>query len=101
MASHGHHHATDSYQLDPAKWTTVRNVLAFVALLSWALLAFGYSTEHHRFFQSYLVALCFGPFIILGATFFVYVQYLTGSAWSVTVRRIMENLMVSIPDKSP
>jgi hypothetical protein len=97
MASHGHHHATDSYQLDPAKWTTVRNVLAFVALLSWALLAFGYSTEHHRFFQSYLVAFCFGTFIILGATFFVYVQYLTGSAWSVTVRRIMENIMVSIP----
>jgi hypothetical protein len=97
MASHGHHHATDSYQLEPAKWTTGRNVLAFIALVSWALLAFGYATEQQRFFQSYLIAFCFGTFIILGATFFVYVQYLTGSAWSVTVRRIMENIMVSIP----
>ncbi len=97
MASHGHHHEADSYQLDPAKWTTGRNVLAFVALVSWALLAFGYYNEQQRFFQSYLVAFCFGTFIILGATFFVYVQYLTGSAWSVTLRRIMENIMVSIP----
>ena len=25
------------------------------------------------------------------------VQFLTGSAWSVTVRRIMENIMVTLP----
>ena len=25
------------------------------------------------------------------------VQYLTGSAWSVTVRRIMENIMFTLP----
>ena len=30
----------------------------------------------------------------LGAFFFVMVQYLTGSAWSVTMRRIMENIMI-------
>ena len=33
----------------------------------------------------------------LGAFFFVMVQYLTGSAWSVTVRRIMENIMITLP----
>lgn len=97
--AHGHHdgHEADSYQLDPRKWATVRNVLAFVALVSWALLAFGYFYDHERFFQSYLVAFCTATFIILGATFFVYVQYLTGSAWSVPIRRILENIMVSIP----
>jgi hypothetical protein len=33
----------------------------------------------------------------LGAFFFVMVQFLTGSAWSVTVRRIMENIMITLP----
>ena len=33
----------------------------------------------------------------LGAFFFVMVQYLTGSAWSVTMRRIMENIMITLP----
>ena len=35
--------------------------------------------------------------IPFGATFFVMIQYLTGSAWSVPMRRIAENLMVTIP----
>ena len=33
----------------------------------------------------------------LGAFFFVMVQFLTGSAWSVTMRRIMENIMITLP----
>ncbi|MGC4055572.1 MAG: hypothetical protein QM757_42650 [Paludibaculum sp.] len=33
----------------------------------------------------------------MGALFFVMVQHLTGSAWSVTVRRLMENIMRTIP----
>src|SRR5262249_39716805 len=36
-------------------------------------------------------------FIGLGAFFFVMVQFLTGSAWSVTTRRIMENIMTTLP----
>jgi len=33
----------------------------------------------------------------LGAFFFVMVQFLSGSAWSVTMRRIMENIMITLP----
>ena len=45
----------------------------------------------------YLVAFAFTSAIGLGAFFFVMVQFLTGSAWSVTVRRIMENIMITLP----
>lgn len=96
MASHAHHH-TDSYQLPESKWRTGRNILLLVALLSWAALAAGYFTNPNRFFESYLFAFCFASFVLLGCMFFVFVQYLTGSAWSVSVRRFMENIMVSAP----
>ncbi len=44
-----------------------------------------------------MVAFAFTAATGLGAFFFVMVQYLTGSAWSVTVRRIMENIMITLP----
>ena len=94
MASHAQH---DNYQLSEAKWRYGRNALLMVALVSWALLAAGYFADATRFFESYLVAFCFAAFTLLGCMFFVFVQYLTGSAWSVTLRRFMENMMVSIP----
>ena len=49
------------------------------------------------FSGSYIVAFAFVAATGLGATFFVMVQFLTGSAWSVTVRRIMENIMITLP----
>jgi hypothetical protein len=96
MASHAQH-ATDSYQLPEAKWVKGRNVLLMIALVSWAALAAGYFTNPNRFFESYLVGFCFAAFTLLGCMFFVFVQYLTGSAWTASLRRIMENIMVSVP----
>jgi hypothetical protein len=96
MASHAHHEH-DNYYLDPAKWTTGRNVLVFAALVAWVALAVGYTLDHSRFFESYLLAFCFGTFVILAGMFFVFVQFLSGSAWSVSVRRFMENLIAAVP----
>jgi len=96
MASHAHH-ANDNYQLPESKWRTGRNALLLVALISWAALAAGYFTNPDRFFESYLVGFCFAAFTLLGCMFFVFVQYLTGSAWSVSLRRFMENIMISAP----
>jgi hypothetical protein len=86
-----------SYQMETARWTTGRNALTFVALAAVILCAFGYWQDPTRFFRSYMVAFAFTAATGLGATFFVMVQYLTGSAWSVTVRRIMENIMITLP----
>jgi hypothetical protein len=88
---------SDNYQLESARWSTGRNVLVLAALISVVACIAGYIQDPDRFFRSYLVAFTFTCALGLGAFFFVMVQFLTGSAWSVTVRRIMENLMITLP----
>ncbi|MCG3138024.1 MAG: hypothetical protein HJJLKODD_01880 [Phycisphaerae bacterium] len=43
-----------------------------------------------RFYHAYLVSFCFFLSLSLGALFFVILQYLTRSGWSVVVRRVAE-----------
>jgi hypothetical protein len=88
---------TDSYQLDASTWAKGRNTLALAALISVIACVAGYLNDPVRFHQSYIVAFTYVAAAGLGAFFFVMVQYLTGSAWSVTMRRIMENLMITLP----
>jgi hypothetical protein len=97
--AHGHDTPAvkDNFYLEPARWTQGRNALFFVALVGWLACLAGFMLDKTRFFQSYLVAFAFGTSIALAAFFFVCVQYLTGSAWSVTVRRSMENIMITLP----
>src|SRR5262245_14662676 len=88
---------TDSFYIDGRLWVLGRNAIVFVALISWIPAIAALFLEPDRFFQSYLVGFLFSVFIPLGAMFFVMVQYLTGSAWSVPMRRISENIMMTIP----
>ena len=99
MSDHQHSTATqvDNYQMDLSRWTAGRNTLVFAALIGILACIAGYISNPARFFQSYTVAFTFTTFIGIGAFFFVMVQYLTGSAWSVTMRRIMENIMYTLP----
>jgi hypothetical protein len=90
-------HAQDSYRIDPALWTRGRNAIAFVALISWIAAIAGFFLDPARFFQSYLVGFLFSIFIPLGGLFFLMVMFLTGSAWSVTMRRVVENMVVTLP----
>ena len=95
--SHRDWYRTASYQMESARWSTGRNVLVLAALISIVACIAGYIQDPDRFFRSYLVAFTFTCAIGLGAFFFVQVQFLSGSAWSVTMRRIMENLMITLP----
>jgi hypothetical protein len=95
--THSHAAHTDNYQLEISRWNSGRNVLVFAALLGIIGCIAGYVTNPARLFQSYMVAFAFTTLIGLGAFFFVMVQFLTGSAWSVTMRRIMENIMITLP----
>ena len=72
-------------------------MLFFAALVCIVGCVAGYLEDPERFFRSYLVAFAYTCAVGLGAFFFVMVQFLTGSAWSVTVRRIMENIMFTLP----
>jgi hypothetical protein len=97
--SHSHHHDAqpDSYIIPDAIWERGRNVIGAMFLLGWAAALAGYASNHDQFFQSYLVAFFFGFSITVGAALFTMIQHLTGSAWSVPVRRIMETIMMSYP----
>src|SRR5206468_1978717 len=89
------HHET--YYLEPSTWERGRNIIAFIGLVALAASGVGAFADPARFRQSWLVGFASAVTIVLGGMFFVMIQYLTGSAWSVTLRRIMENLMVTIP----
>jgi hypothetical protein len=88
---------TDNYQLDATRWTKGRNTLALAALISVIACVAGYINDPVQFHRSYIIAFAYVAAAGLGAFFFVMVQYLTGSAWSVTMRRIMENIMITLP----
>ena len=88
---------SDTYQLDASTWSKGRNTLALAALISVIACVAGYLNDPVRFHQSYIIAFSYVAATGLGAFFFVMVQYLTGSAWSVTMRRIMENIMITLP----
>jgi hypothetical protein len=88
---------TDNYQLDATRWAKGRNTLVLAALISVIACVAGYLNDPVRFHRSYIVAFAYVAAAGLGAFFFVMVQYLTGSAWSVTMRRIMENIMFTLP----
>lgn len=92
-----HEEAIDNYQMEPSRWSAGRNVLAFAALVGIIGCVAAYLQDPTRFFRSYMVAFAFVAATGLGAFFFVMVQFLSGSAWSVTVRRFMENIMFTLP----
>ncbi len=94
---HAPHPAADNYQLETSRWQSGRNALFLAAIISVALCALGYIQDPERFFRSYIVAFAFTSAIGLGSFFFVMAMYLSGSAASVTVRRLMENIMITLP----
>jgi hypothetical protein len=89
--------SAEQYQLETARWSKGRNALLLLALISIVACVAGYIQDPDRLFRSYLVAFAFVATAGLAAFFFVMVQFLSGSAWSVTSRRIMENIMITVP----
>ncbi len=85
------------YRLPKTSWTSGRNVMLFLALLGWVACAVGFAFNRAQFHVSYLIAFTYCIAILLGGMFFVMVQHLTGSAWSVTVRRLMEGIIFTMP----
>ena len=91
------HSIQDNYYLPETAWAKGRNAILAIMAIGWLLSLFGLFTDHKQFFFSYLTAFFYLLVITGGALFFVKVQYLSGSVWSVTVRRLMENISVGMP----
>jgi hypothetical protein len=88
----------EKWHIDDASWQKVRNVIMGVMLVGWVGCIAGFFLAPRQVaFPSYLLGFCYATLICLGALFFTQVMYLTGSAWSVTVRRFAEHLVAALP----
>ncbi len=87
-------HTTDTLQF-PADQNLKLPLFAvgIVALLASVV---GYFLDHEQFFFSYLTSFSFFSSIALTALFFVMLQHLTRSHWSVVLRRIPESISANL-----
>jgi hypothetical protein len=82
----------DNWQLEglTRKILRVGLIVGIGGFLASGTLGFFGAVGPGRILQSYLVSFCFYLSLALGALFFVLLQHLTGSTWSVVVRRLAE-----------
>jgi hypothetical protein len=85
-------------QLGPLGRTTVRIglVVGLAAMAIALLLAYSTDGGMAHLCQSYLTNFCYFLSLALGALFFVVLQHLTRSGWSVAVRRLAEGVAGSV-----
>ncbi len=87
----------EPYEVEAAPWARIRNLLVLAGVIGWGASAYGWLSDAYNFHGSYLVNYMFWLTIVWGAMFFVSVQHVTSAGWSVTVRRLMETIMVTLP----
>lgn len=85
-----------SYMLGERLFARGRNALLIIGAAAWAACAFGWATDRYNFLGAYLVHFLFFLTIGWGAMFFVMVQHATSAVWSVSVRRLMETIMITV-----
>lgn len=88
------HHTTDT--LDYPSDENIQKPLFAVGIVALIATGVGYFLDHDQFFFSYLTSFAFFSSIALSALFFVMLQHLTRSQWSVVLRRIPESISANI-----
>lgn len=78
-------------------WQKLPLVGAIIGVLGLGFSLIMAKDDSQRFFYAYLVAFVFFLSIALGGMFFAMIQHITRAGWSVTVRRLAENLMATLP----
>ena len=87
----------ETFELAPRQANGARTVFSVLAVAAGLLCLAGALNEPERFFGSYLVAFLFALSVALGALFWVMLHHLTGAAWSVVLRRVLEHLTRTLP----
>ena len=81
----------------PAALGRVRNIALLVGVVFTALLAFGAIVDREQFFHAYLVGFSFWAGVTLGSLALLMLQHLTGGAWGVVIRRVLEASTRTLP----
>src|SRR2546421_3228049 len=81
----------------PDDLNRVRNVALGVGVVLTALMLIGAFVDRNRFFHGYLVGFIFWIGITLGSLALLCLQHLTGGAWGLVIRRVLEASTRTLP----
>jgi hypothetical protein len=87
----------ESVTLPAARTNAVALVLFAFATVLGAVSGSAWSADPRRFAFSYLVALVFVTSVSVGTLAWLLILHLTGAVWSVSLRRLLENLTRPLP----
>src|SRR5437867_4574526 len=81
----------------PAELSRVSMRALIVGVVLTVLLAIGAAIDRPQFFHAYLVGFIFWIGITLGSLALLMLQHLTGGAWGVIIRRVLEAATRTLP----
>ncbi|MEM6289653.1 MAG: quinol:cytochrome C oxidoreductase [Myxococcota bacterium] len=102
MSDHGHDHGPvvrhEQVNIsDSSMWKKLPMIAGAIGLIG-LVGAFAMKGDHgHEFYFSYLTAAMFWLALGLGGLFFVLIQHAARAGWSIVVRRIAENMALTLP----
>jgi hypothetical protein len=83
--------------IPPPEIARVRMLALAVGALFFALLIFGLLVDRAQFFHAYLVGFIFWIGITVGSLALLMLQHLTGGAWGLIIRRVLEAATRTLP----
>src|SRR2546427_12975304 len=81
----------------PAELSRVRSSALIAGVVLSALLIIGAFVDRAQFFHAYLVGFIFWMGIALGSLALLMLQHLTGGAWGLVIRRVLEASTRTLP----
>src|SRR5260221_5929795 len=81
----------------PPELKRVSTMALAVGALLFALFGFGLLIDRAQFFHAYLVGFIFWIGITIGSLALLLLQHLTGGAWGVVIRRVLEASTRTLP----
>ncbi len=91
-----HHHTTLTDRLTFPEENKIATAFFGAGFAGIALSLIGLFVNTEQFFFSYLTSFAFIASLVLGALFFVMLQHITRSGWSVVLRRIPETISLQL-----
>ena len=82
---------------DDSPWKKAPMLFGAIGVISLGVAFALKGPDASKFWSSYLTAVMWGLSIGLGGLFFTLVQHAVRAGWSIVVRRIAENLMLTLP----
>ena len=81
----------------PPRVASFQRIAMVVGVAGLALCAAGFAADREQFFKSYLLAYMFWIGIALGSLALSMVHHLSGGAWGVVIRRVLEAASRTLP----